>query len=181
MSHKQEHHEKEAFIFWRRRFAQKILTFDEDISPFLNPQLESWQPNQKSWLAATRQALHLTSTFIASKLGVDRSALSHSERMEKEGHITINSLFKISEAMDCELILAIRPKSAKTFCETLWQRVLPEAKKGHAYSKSAHRADPDRARILGYAVQRYCYDRKIMRKLGLTRKKTLLDDPFIRR
>ncbi len=173
-------HEQEAFIFWRRRFAKRIFSFDEDITPYLNPKIEAWQPNQKSWLALARQALHLSSSFITSKIGKGQSSLSYFEAVEKTGQITLNNLYKITEAMDCELIVAIRPKNNRNFSEALWDKILPEAKKNFLYS-NPDVADSRKTAILAFAAQDRFFDQEVMRKLGLSRKKTLLEGRFIRR
>ncbi|MDQ2994394.1 MAG: mobile mystery protein A [Pseudomonadota bacterium] len=63
------------------------------------------------WLKAIRTALEMTSAQLAKKLGVDQSQVIKLERSEANDAITLKSLRKAAEALDCELVYAIVPKT----------------------------------------------------------------------
>jgi len=75
-----------------------------------------------------RQALFKTASTISQKMKITKSAFSKIERAEDRGHITLNTLRKVAEAMECELVYAIRPKNQKIFSQVIWDSLLPEAR-----------------------------------------------------
>ena len=81
------------------------------------------------WLSKTRIGLLLSGQTIANRLGITRSAYSRLEQAEVTGAISLKNLAAAAEAMDCELVYTIRPKSQKSLAEEVWQRILEEAKK----------------------------------------------------
>jgi transcriptional regulator with XRE-family HTH domain len=64
---------------------------------------------------------------MAQKLNITRSAYSRFERSEQAGCLSLKSIKEIAEAMDCELIYAIRPKRKIKFSLVIWQRLIPKA------------------------------------------------------
>jgi predicted DNA-binding mobile mystery protein A len=53
---------------------------------------------------------------LAKRLNMDRSAVSKLEESEKRGTITINSLLKVAEALDCELHYILIPRQSLEKC-----------------------------------------------------------------
>ena len=64
------------------------------------------------WIRAIRQALAMTSRDLARRMGIRQGTLSDFERAEREGRITLRSLKRAAEAMDCELIYALVPRDS---------------------------------------------------------------------
>lgn len=62
------------------------------------------------WAKAVRSALGMTLEDLASRLGVTRSVLSRLEASEQKQTIQLDSLRRIAEAMDCELVYALVPR-----------------------------------------------------------------------
>ena len=68
----------------------------------------------------------------------------------------------------------------RNFSEALWDKILPEAKKDFLYSQP-HVQGSRKTIVLVHAAHDRFFDKKVMDKLGFSRKKILLDRPFIRR
>ena len=81
-------------------------------------------------LRAIRKALRVPVAEIAEKAEVGRSTLFDFERRELESSITLKSLSRIAEAMDCKLVYGIVPNGGKTLEalaeERMWRAVLGE-------------------------------------------------------
>lgn len=73
----------------------------------------------KGWLRAVRDAVGLQQTEVARKLGVTRQTYTQLEQAEARRTITLKSLDKAAEAMDCEVVYFLVPKetAGRTFAE----------------------------------------------------------------
>ncbi|MFM7632461.1 MAG: mobile mystery protein A [Betaproteobacteria bacterium] len=82
----------------------------------LDGSLEKWRvshlpPRPKSgWLKAIRTTLGMTSLALARRLQLSDSAIRKLEQSEAEGAITLASLRRVAEALDCELHYALVPR-----------------------------------------------------------------------
>jgi predicted DNA-binding mobile mystery protein A len=61
------------------------------------------------WLKAVRDALGLSSSAVAAKIGVSRQAYSNLELREHKGTVSLESLEKAARALDCDLIYFLLP------------------------------------------------------------------------
>lgn len=91
---------------------------DDRIGPLLAARKAAIRP-VKGWLRTVRSALDLTQGFVAEKLQIKRQALAQMEDAEVRGAITLGSLERAANAMDCDLVYFIVPRegSAPTFSE----------------------------------------------------------------
>jgi predicted DNA-binding mobile mystery protein A len=91
---------------------------DGRIEPLLAARGAAVRP-VKGWLRTVRSALNLTQGFVAEKLHIKRQALAQLEDAEVRGAITLGSLERAANAMDCDLVYFIVPResSAPTFSE----------------------------------------------------------------
>jgi predicted DNA-binding mobile mystery protein A len=73
----------------------------------------------KGWLRAVRQALGLTQSQMAKKLGMSQQAYANIEVREQKEKITIETLRRAACALDCDLVYALVPRKADapTFSE----------------------------------------------------------------
>ena len=78
-------------------------------------------PPRLGWIREIRRALGMTTSQLARRLGVAQSAVSGMETREAAGTITLNSLRSAAEAMGCELVYAIVPRT--TLREQLAHRI----------------------------------------------------------
>ena len=80
--------------------------------------LESWRsaelslPPKQGWIRALRTSLGMTLNVLGDRLDITSAGVSKLEKSEASGAITLNSLRKIAEALDCELEYALVPKAS---------------------------------------------------------------------
>jgi predicted DNA-binding mobile mystery protein A len=68
------------------------------------------------WISSVREALGITLNQIGKQIGSSRQAVQQLERAEATDRITLGALRRAAEAMGCELVYALVPKSG-TFAE----------------------------------------------------------------
>lgn len=61
------------------------------------------------WIRAIREGLGMSAAQLAARLGVIRQSVEAYERSEAAGKITLESLNKVAEALDCRLVYALVP------------------------------------------------------------------------
>lgn len=64
----------------------------------------------RGWLRAVREAVGLTQNEVALKMGVKRQSYAQFETAEELGSISIGSMRRAAQAMDCELVCFIVPR-----------------------------------------------------------------------
>lgn len=151
-----------AFYMWRQDFAYPKA--DKVVTPFLQ------LPNEPvSWLRLSRLALLKSSLEIAKRLRISQQSYTRLEQREEEGRATIEHLRRAAEAMDCELIYAIRPKTRKTYSQTVWDELLKEilpqlGKRPHLPHMRGH--------VLAALAREAMENPRLMKKLRLTRPRS---------
>lgn len=65
----------------------------------------------KGWIRAIRDALGMTSRQLSQRMGIAETAVSSLEKSELQDSIQIGTLRRAAEALQCDLIYAIVPKS----------------------------------------------------------------------
>src|SRR5258708_2501178 len=70
----------------------------------------------RGWIASVREALGITLGQIGKQIGSSRQAVQQLEKAEASDRITLGALRRCAEAMGCELVYALVPKSG-TFTE----------------------------------------------------------------
>ncbi len=116
---------KFAYHIWQKNYQFNFV--DAEMSPFLQKEILSYSDNQSGWLSNTRRALFLSAQSQAEKLTISRSAYSQLEASEEIGTISLLNLKRAAEAMNCELVYAIRPKNKKLHAQKIWETLLPKA------------------------------------------------------
>jgi transcriptional regulator with XRE-family HTH domain len=150
---------KKAYIRWSRNFYP--ANCDEKLKPYLGCD------HSDGWIKGAREALLLSPESLAQKIGKTRAAIVDLEKREACGTLSIESLVKIAEAMDCELVYAIRPKSRKLFSEIIWERLWPEAIE-NVWIKNC---DPkNRHGALAFLARRKLGEAKFRSKMGWSRR-----------
>ena len=74
------------------------------------------------WLRAIREALGLTSGVLAERLGVTASGARKLEQAEAIDAITLGTLRRVADALDCDLQYALVPR--RPLREMRWQQAL---------------------------------------------------------
>jgi predicted DNA-binding mobile mystery protein A len=72
----------------------------------------------RGWLRAVREAIGLSQARVAERGAVKRQSYAQFEAAEEKGSISVASLRRAAEAMDCELVYFVVPKAAvaRTYC-----------------------------------------------------------------
>ncbi len=83
---------------------------DKRLNPLQNRELFMRPP--RGWLKAIREALGMTTTQLGQRLGVVLSRVVAIEQAECKGSITLNSLEKAAQALDCRLVYTLVPRQS---------------------------------------------------------------------
>lgn len=81
---------------------------DKRLAALKSPELLARPP--RGWVKAIREALGMTTSQLAKRLGVVQSRAVTIEQAEAKGTITLNSLEKAANALDCQLVYALVPR-----------------------------------------------------------------------
>ena len=82
----------------------------------------------RGWLRAVREALGVSQQEVATAAKVKRQSIMGFEKAEAGDRITLRNLRRVADAMGCELVYAIVPKSG-SIQELAEQRTRSEATK----------------------------------------------------
>jgi predicted DNA-binding mobile mystery protein A len=74
--------------------------------------LKSINPPSKGWIRAVRDALGMNVRQLAERLNVDKSRVSRIERDEVEGNVTLKTMKRAGEALDCVFVYCLVPRSS---------------------------------------------------------------------
>ena len=77
-----------------------------------NTRLKELTPPQRGWIHEIRTALGMNKSQLAQRLGTSKQAVAALELRELEDKVTVETLKKAAEAMDCRLVIAIVPKES---------------------------------------------------------------------
>ncbi|MEK7252771.1 MAG: mobile mystery protein A [Actinomycetota bacterium] len=86
---------------------------------------------QKGWIRAIRDALGMTTSELADRLGLSQSTISDLETSELHDTIRLGSLRRAAGALDCDLVYFLLPHTS-----------LDEAVRRQARRKAAQHLDP---------------------------------------
>jgi len=91
------------------------LAIDAEVLPFLEINATG------GWLKKAREGSQMSIRGVAKKMGVAHSLYWTIEAHEDDA--SIKMMRRCAEAMDCEFVYAIRPKSRQLFSERIWMMV----------------------------------------------------------
>jgi predicted DNA-binding mobile mystery protein A len=66
----------------------------------------------KGWIRAIRDALGMTAKQLAGKLGVAQQAVARIEKGELAGAVTIKTMRRVAESLDCVFVCGFVPRSS---------------------------------------------------------------------
>jgi len=92
---------KAAPTLARRRLDERIKTY-----------AGLGAPPPMGWVRAIRDALGLTGAQLARRLNIRPASLSELEKNEASGRITLATLKRAAEALDCTFVYALVPKQS---------------------------------------------------------------------
>lgn len=111
----------------------------------LEPRRASPTPRPpKGWVRAIRDALGMSSTELAERLGVTHQAVSQLEAAEREGGVTIDRLNHVARALGCRLEYALVPE--RPLDEMVYEQARRKARQilspvGHSMALEGQRVD----------------------------------------
>ena len=92
----------------RKKLIREQLDYSlRRISP-----LRDVDPPSKGWIRAIRDALGMSASQLAGRLGVAQQAVSRIERDELSGSATIRTMRRIAEGLDCVFVCGFVPRSS---------------------------------------------------------------------
>jgi predicted DNA-binding mobile mystery protein A len=77
----------------------------------LSPLLDVTAP-PKGWIRAIRDALGMTAKQLANRLGVAQQAVARIEKEEVAGSVTIKTMRRIAECLDCVFVYGFVPRTS---------------------------------------------------------------------
>lgn len=75
------------------------------------PLREAYIP-KKGWIRAIRDGLGMTARQLASRLGIAQQAVARIEKDEQTGSVTIKTMRRIAEGLDCMFVYGFVPNSS---------------------------------------------------------------------
>jgi len=90
----------------RRHLDQRLAVASDQLGQSIITRLA--RP-QKGWIKAIREALGMSSTQLARRVGVDQSVLYRIESSEFAGKVKLETLERVAAALDCRLVYALIP------------------------------------------------------------------------
>lgn len=66
---------------------------------------------KEGWIRTVRKALGMSVVQLASRLNVSRAFIFRTEKAELYGSVTLKTMHKMAEAMDCHFVYSIVPKT----------------------------------------------------------------------
>ena len=85
----------------RRRLDRRFASFSV---------LEANITPRRAWIRAIRDALGMTGSQLASRMGITPQSVSEMEHSETQGTIRMSTLRRAAEALDCDLVYEIIPR-----------------------------------------------------------------------
>ena len=91
-----------------RAMARKNI--DRRLAALADPQTLARPP--RGWIKAIREALGMTSQQLALRMGVSQPRISEIEKQEMASSLTLDTLQRVANALDCQLVYALVPRES---------------------------------------------------------------------
>jgi predicted DNA-binding mobile mystery protein A len=76
-------------------------------------------PPPSGWVKAVRGSLGMTIRQLADRVGVGHGSINQIEKREPKKKVTLESLERVAQAMDCKLVYAIIPRESGATLEDI--------------------------------------------------------------
>jgi predicted DNA-binding mobile mystery protein A len=126
------------------------------------PEPESLARPPRGWIKAIREALGLTSRQFAKRLGVSQPRVIEIEGAEVSGAVTLDSLQRAANALECRLVYALVPRRPlQTLVEERAEQLARKRLKtaAHTMALEAQNVDEDAQRAQLQQLVRTLMDR----------------------
>jgi predicted DNA-binding mobile mystery protein A len=74
--------------------------------------VDRYAPPRAGWIRAIRDALGMSGVQFAARLSIARQSVDDLEKSEAKGTITLASLRRAADALDCDLVYALVPRTS---------------------------------------------------------------------
>jgi predicted DNA-binding mobile mystery protein A len=74
--------------------------------------LRTLSPPRRGWIAEVRNVLGMSTRQLAQRMSVSQPSITGLERSERQGAVSLNSLQKAAEALNCRLVYAFVPEES---------------------------------------------------------------------
>ncbi len=143
-----------AFRCWFGTYQHRHI--DREIEKFFGIE------PRRNWLQEIRAAQHLTIAEVSRKMNIPHKSYQQLELSERARTITIASLRRAADAMNCELIYGLRPKTGQKIARHLWEKIVALYQGEHwVQTKPEHL----KARALAATARNKLLDTKTKKKL----------------
>lgn len=71
---------------------------------------ETKHPPKKGWIKIIREALGMTASQLSRRMKISPAAINKAEKNEELGNISINTMKKFAEKLECEFVYFLIPK-----------------------------------------------------------------------
>lgn len=156
-----------AYERWLLNFPHSKA--DQNLRGFLeiDSQVMNLDDDRPTRLRDARVALLYSLQSAGDQIKVSKYQFRKFEDAESKGTITINSLKKAAEALDCELVYAIRPKAKKNYSRVVWEKLAQPNLNQKSLFKQVARYRPN---LLNWFVARQINDQEFREKMGWSKR-----------
>jgi predicted DNA-binding mobile mystery protein A len=85
---------------------------DDALAPF--QELRKCPPPREGWVRTIREALGMSLRQLAERAGVSKTTVNSAEASESRGTVQLDSLERLADAMDCDVVYAVVPRGSLT-------------------------------------------------------------------
>lgn len=118
----------------------KLRQLEASLAPFRS--LRAAPAPRKGWLNEVRKALRMSTTQLGRRLGLTRQGVSALEHAEADGSITLKSLRRAADSLQCDLVYALVPReSLETLLDRQAQTVAAATVKRASHTMSLERQE----------------------------------------
>ncbi|MCF7975658.1 MAG: mobile mystery protein A [Phycisphaerae bacterium] len=114
--------------------------------------LKTLIPPRKGWIRAIRQALGMTGDQLAKRLQASKQRISRIEQDEVCEKLTISTLRRVAECLDCTLVYGLIPRQSLEYTVQHQARLLAQKRLNHSNQmmRLEHQElrDQDKIRVL---------------------------------
>ena len=94
-----------------RRFEKlRVAQLDRALQDFQG--LRHRPPPQAGWVRAIREALGMSLRQLAGRAGISKTTVRMTELNEARGTVQLDSLRRLADALECDLVYAVIPRSS---------------------------------------------------------------------
>lgn len=90
--------------------SNSLDLFRKQLDERLIEERKSLNRPMEGWIRTIRQALGMSATQLAKRMGISKQAVANMERAEWENRLNFSTLHKAAEALDCHLKVVLVPK-----------------------------------------------------------------------